>query len=90
MDARTVSLPVSESIKTYAFVNHELDDGKIYATDSGQYMYIQCCTDRDYGRGIGGAALQNFGQCMDLCMKEETGECRRFVYPFKATTGPNR
>ncbi|KAE8149881.1 hypothetical protein BDV25DRAFT_140399 [Aspergillus avenaceus] len=63
------------------------NDGKIYETSSGQYMYIQCCTDRTFGRNIGGASVLNLGECMDLCMKEETGTCRSVTWD---SSGGNR
>jgi hypothetical protein len=56
-----------------------IDDGKLYATSSGDYMYIQCCAERQNGRLLGADAVGDFGECMDLCMKDKTGQCRRFV-----------
>ena len=55
----------------------------MYETSSGEYMYAQCCTERDYGRIVGSANMPNFKQCMDLCMEEETGDCRRLASPAR-------
>jgi hypothetical protein len=71
--SQRTSAHLSSSILT------RLDDGKLYATSSGDYMYIQCCADRRNGRLLGADTVADFGACMDLCMQDKTGECRRFV-----------
>ncbi|KAH8434321.1 uncharacterized protein LDX57_011968 [Aspergillus melleus] len=66
--------------------NCPTDDGKLYATSSGDYMYIQCCTDRNNGLLLGVDNVADFGACMDLCMKDQTGKCRSVSFT-DATTG---
>ncbi|THC88079.1 hypothetical protein EYZ11_012470 [Aspergillus tanneri] len=38
-------------------------DGKLYKTSSGDYMYIQCCTDRNNGLLLGADTVADFGEC---------------------------
>ncbi|KAJ0415609.1 hypothetical protein BJY00DRAFT_326832 [Aspergillus carlsbadensis] len=69
--------------------NCPTDDGKLYATSSGDYMYIQCCAERQNGRLLGADAVADFGECMDLCMKDKTGQCRSVMYSPESTGRQN-